>query len=300
YDLFRAEREGDLSQDPYLRPGDVVEVKKAERIVRVDGSVYRAGSYQLLAGEGVRELVGYYGGGLTPTAKADSLVLTRKATLERPEGESLLVALDSRDLPQLGDGDSIRVPSREEYLPVVYLEGAVKGEETGVQKEAGASNAEAVVSEQYRMVRVPYRAGQLVSQVVRSMQARLDSRADLKRAFITREGESRPIEVNLEKLLYRYDVKDDVVLRAGDRIVIPYGGMYVFVTGEVKKSSWVGVTGLTRLSDAVRELLTGYSNVRQVEVRSEDGSVGKYDLFRAEREGDLSQDPYLRPGDVVE
>jgi len=90
------------------------------------------------------------------------------------------------------------------------------------------------------------------------------------------------------------------VLQADDHIVIPYGSMYVFVTGAVSKSSWVGITGLTRLSEVVSPLLVGYSSIRQVKVTSEDGTKGEYDLFKASREGDLSQDPYMRPGDVVE
>ncbi|GAB6276388.1 MAG: hypothetical protein SAMD01599839_09280 [Rectinema sp.] len=300
YDLFKAERQGDLSQDPYLRPGDVVEVKRAGRIVKVSGEVRRPGSYQLLEGEGVSELLNYYGDGVLESAKTDLVVVTRKATEGKPESESIVFDMKGKGLPELYDGDSVRVASREEYLPVVYVEGAVRGAEVGVKDTAQAGNAEALTTSEYRVVRVVYRKGQLLSQLARTVKGQLESRADLKRAFITRKGETSPISVDLEKLLYNYDAKDDVVLRADDHVIIPYGSMYAFVTGEVTKSSWSGITGLTRLSEVVKPLVTGYSSLRDVSVKSEDGSEKSYDLFKAERQGDLSQDPYLRPGDVVE
>ncbi len=300
YDLFLAERQGDLTQDPYLRPGDQVEVGKADRIVALEGEVRKPGSYQLLAGEGVAELVAKYGDGAVEGAKTDLAVLTRKATAALPGGESLVFDLAGSPLPALGDGDRVRVPSREEYLPVVYVQGAVAGAELGVKKDAQAGNAGAVVAEQYRVVRLAYRQGQLLSQALRGIRDQIDPRADLKRAFIVRKGQAAQVAVDLEKLLYRYAPADDVALAADDTIVIPYGSMYAFVSGEVGKSAWVGITGLTRLSEAVKPLLTKYSSLRDVAVRSEDGSSAAYDLFKAEREGDLSQDPYLRPGDVVE
>lgn len=300
YDLFLAERRGDLTQDPYLRPGDQVEVGKADRIVALEGEVRRPGAYQLLAGEGVAELVTRYGDGAVEGAKTDLAVLTRKATAALPGGESLVFDLADSPLPALGDGDRVRVPSREEYLPVVYVQGAVAGAELGVKKDAQAGNAGAVVAEQYRVVRLAYRQGQLLSQALRGIRDQIDPRADLKRAFVVRKGQAAQVAVDLEKLLYRYAPADDVALAADDTIVIPYGSMYAFVSGEVGKSAWVGITGLTRLSEAVKPLLTRYSSLRDVAVRSEDGSSASYDLFKAEREGDLTQDPYLRPGDVVE
>ncbi|HOV94872.1 MAG TPA: SLBB domain-containing protein, partial [Spirochaetales bacterium] len=299
YDLFKASREGDLSEDPLLRPGDVVTVGKAARQVTLEGEVRRPGTYQLKEGEGVGELLGYYGDGALESAKTDLVVVTRKASAEKPESESLVFDVKGKVLPELYDGDKIRVPSREEYLPVVYVEGAVAGPEVGVKQEAQAGNAQGVVTQQYGVTRVVYRQGILVSQVVKGIKGQLDARADLKRAFITRKGESTPIGVNLEALLYAYEAKDDVVLQAEDHVVIPYGSMYVFVTGAVTKSAWVGITGLTRLSEVVKPLETEYSSERDVKVRSEDGAEAVYDLFKASREGDLSQDPYVRPGDVV-
>jgi protein involved in polysaccharide export with SLBB domain len=63
YDLFKAQRFGDISQDPYLRPGDVITVSHIDRKVSVYGEVERPGTYELLPGEHIRELIGNYANG---------------------------------------------------------------------------------------------------------------------------------------------------------------------------------------------------------------------------------------------
>jgi len=294
YDLFKAEREGDLSQDPYLRPGDVVELRKAERVVRLEGEVRRSGSYQLKVGEGVRELISYYGDGALESAKTDLVVVTRKATEAKPESESIVFDLASAELPVLLDGDSIRVPSREEYLPIIYIEGAISGDIVGI-----STKDQTVAQTNYAVLRIPYRQGITVSTLLRPLKDKILASANMQQSFIIRKGQETQIMINLETLLYGIDLSGDIVLKPEDKIVIPYGSMYVFVTGEVTKSSWVGITGLTRLQDAVTPLFTRYSSIRDVKVKSADGYEKTFDLFKAERYGDLSQDPFLRPGDEI-
>ncbi|HPN03569.1 MAG TPA: SLBB domain-containing protein, partial [Rectinema sp.] len=294
YDLFKAEREGDIREDPYIRPGDSIEVKSAGRVVRLEGEVRRPGTYELLENEGIKELISYYGDGLGVSAKADMVVLTRRATEERPESESIVFDVSSKELPSIKDGDSIRVASREEYLPVVYLEGAIVGDLLGI-----SSKDLSVSQSNYAILRTPYRKGLTVFSLLRPLKDKILSSADMSNAFIIRKSEASPITINLEKLLYGNDLSGDCIIQAEDRIVIPFGSMYVFVTGEVTKSSWVGITGLTRLRDVVTPLLTRYSSIRDVKIKTTDGFEKSYDLFKADRYGDLSQDPFLRPGDEI-
>jgi len=294
YDLFKAGREGDLREDPYIRPGDTVEVKRASRQVNLDGEVLRPGTYQLLDGEGVRELISYYGDGLGVSAKSDMVVLTRRATEGKPESESIVFDLGAKELPALLDGDSIRVASREEYLPTIYIEGAIAGNIVGI-----STSDQTVAQTNYAVLRTAYREGITVSTLLRPLKEKILPSANMQQAFIIRKGQETQIMINLETLLYGIDLSGDVVLKPEDKIVIPYGSMYVFVTGEVTKSSWVGITGLTRLRDAVTPLLTRYSSIRDVKVKSADGYEKTFDLFKAERYGDLSQNPFLRPGDEI-
>ena len=295
YDLFKAEREGDTGQDPVVRPGDVVTVGKASRRIVLDGEVRRPGTYQLKDGEGVSELLSYYGDGTLASAKVELVVLTHKASAEKPESESVVFDATARDLPALLDGDSVHVPSREEYLPVVYVEGAVAGDLL-----ASSNKDQTVTQTNYALIRVKYREGLTVATLLRPMKEKLLSSGDLKQAFIIHKSGAAQTPVDLEKLLYTNDLSGDVKVEPEDRIIIPFGSMYVFVTGEVTKSSWVPITGLTRLQDVVVPLVTHYSSSRDVKVTSAQGVESSYDLFKAERFGDLSQNPFLMPGDTIQ
>ncbi|MDP3180018.1 MAG: SLBB domain-containing protein, partial [Spirochaetaceae bacterium] len=288
YDLFLAERDGDREQDPFLKPGDTITVSRLLRSVAIAGEVKRPGTYQLLPGEGISELVTRYGEGLTREARPDFASLVKKANEQNPDGAALFfdaTKLSAKDLPPLSDGDAISIPSRESYLPVIYFEGAIA---------AGTETAK-----QYATDRQPFKPGDRLARSLKAVAPRLAPTADLRRAFIARKSQADTIPVNLEKLLYAYDPKDDIELQAEDRIVIPFGSLDVFVTGEVTKSAWVNTAALTRLSSAVGPLLTKYSSVRDIAVRNEGGEEKRYDLFRAERDGDREQDPFLKPGDLI-
>jgi len=179
-------------------------------------------------------------------------------------------------------------------LPIIYIEGAISGDIVGI-----SIRDQTVAQTNYAVLRIPYREGITVSTLLRPLKDKILASANMQQAFIIRKGQETQIMINLEKLLYGTDLSGDVVLRPEDKIVIPYGSMYVFVTGEVTKSSWVGITGLTRLQDAITPLFTRYSSIRDVKVKSADGYEKTFDLFKAERYGDLSQNPFLRPGDEI-
>ncbi|OHD81217.1 MAG: hypothetical protein A3J97_09285, partial [Spirochaetes bacterium RIFOXYC1_FULL_54_7] len=284
YDLFKARRDGDLSQDPCLKPGDTVTLSKADRRISISGEVKRPGTYQLLPGENLRALVDSYAEGFLPFAMPGYTTITRRPSAESPQGEARIVDASRGDFT-MSEGDTVSVSAREQFLPVVYVEGAIAiGEELAVQFETD---------------RYTYRPGLRLSQVVRSVAERIQPTADLKRAFVSRKDATDTIPVNLEKLLYAYDPVDDFLLQAEDRIVIPRGSLDVFVTGEVKQSTWVNVVALTRLSQVLGDLSTEYSSIRNITIRSATGEERSFDLFRALRYGELDQDPYLAPGDMV-
>lgn len=77
YDLFKANRFGDLSQNPYVRPEDTIIVSRVERRVTIAGAVERPGTYQLLAGENLKELIEVYAGAFTPLADKTCISLVR-------------------------------------------------------------------------------------------------------------------------------------------------------------------------------------------------------------------------------
>jgi protein involved in polysaccharide export with SLBB domain len=72
----------------------------------------------------------------------------------------------------------------------------------------------------------------------------------------------------------------------------------VQVKGEVKTAGEVSSWALARLS-SLSKYATSYGSIRAVSVSSSNGVTRVYDLFKAQRMGDIAQDPYLRPNDVV-
>jgi protein involved in polysaccharide export with SLBB domain len=73
----------------------------------------------------------------------------------------------------------------------------------------------------------------------------------------------------------------------------------VFLKGEVTNAAERSTWALGRLSSMIGDHLTAYSSIRNITVASANGQVKTYDLFKAQRFGDLRDDPYMRPGDVI-
>jgi protein involved in polysaccharide export with SLBB domain len=220
YDLFKAERYGDIRQDPYLRPGDVVEVARAQRIISISGEVRRPGTYQLLEGEGLPELVMIYGDGFTEKANPTRMSIVRYVSLTSPVGEKIQLDYTKDKDMTLSMYDSVNVPAYQDLLPVAWFEGAI-----GVSVEGAAPQA---------AQRVPYTffPGEMVSQAAQSVRKSFSEVSDLKNVYISRKGTKIP--VNLEDFLYNRDFTNDMPLQAGDVIVIPFRQFFVTVSGAVK------------------------------------------------------------------
>jgi protein involved in polysaccharide export with SLBB domain len=89
YDLFKAQRFGDLSQDPYLRPGDIITISHLDRKVSIYGHVERPGSYELLTGENIRDLIFTYANGYTSRADTDRVEITRFVENNEAVGDTI-------------------------------------------------------------------------------------------------------------------------------------------------------------------------------------------------------------------
>ena len=123
FDLFRFWRHGDQSQNPHLRPGDVVTFNRVNRRVSIQGEVERSGTYQLLAGENLRDLVRLYGNGLTPHADLSRITLTRFVGSGEISGDILL--LSEEDIENnfaLEHLDVISIPNITYFRPAVPVE----------------------------------------------------------------------------------------------------------------------------------------------------------------------------------
>lgn len=234
YDLFRAERYGEMDQDPYLRPGDTVLVKRAALRVSIHGEVYRAGHYQLLESEGLDALIHEYAEGFTANALPTELELVR--TGESPVSDPQRIYIDGRD-PQelekitLQDGDLLLVPNKLQYQPVIYFEGALLDETAG---EALAEGSGGRLTSRYSRKKYTFEPGERLSTALRSMQSSYILESDLRHAYLLRSDSLEVLGVDIEAYLLGRQ-EQDPELQVGDTIVIPFKQVFVVVSGAVKK-----------------------------------------------------------------
>jgi len=208
YDLFRAFRFGERSQDPFVRPRDTIGVSKYDREIRVTGEVRRPGTYQILRGEQLKELINNYCDGFTVTADGSRIELYRYNPERKSEEIEYLDLTDGfEEEVVLSNGDSIFVPSNRELLPIIYFEGAIILD--------GADPQERFAN--YRKKHT-IRDGETLYTALRSVE--LSAQADLSACYIRRKKEK--IFIDLGDYLYNYDPSKDIVLQPLDCIIIPY------------------------------------------------------------------------------
>ena len=337
YDLFLADRDGDMSQDPYLRPRDKIVVGRYNRKVSVYGAVERPGTYELLEGENLKELVTKYANGLSEYADTNNIVLQRKINSTSFSGDTIYLASNAiTENTALENADVINIPSRRNMSEVMFFEGAVgalaggmisvTGEVTAVNNSnlsvktgTNTSTTKDIDKEKEKEInttsfltdtkeienpvinRIPvqYLEGENLATLVRRASNCFVSMSDLRSAYIVRNGERFP--VNLEKCLYDSRYMSDYIVMRDDVLYVPYmqTTSMILLTGEVKKTLEVNAWPLQRLSTIIKSNLTDYSSSRDIEVIGIDGTKKIYDLFKADRYGQMDQNPYIRPGETV-
>ncbi|MDR2489887.1 MAG: SLBB domain-containing protein, partial [Spirochaetaceae bacterium] len=127
YDLFTAMRAGDRSQDPYLRPGDIITVKRLSRRINVAGAVERPGAYQLLDGENLQAAIEKYAGGFTRLSDRDGIEILRYTGNTDTKQESVLLKVahqEYEDDKELWDYDYVTVRPTTNMHPAIFIDPA--------------------------------------------------------------------------------------------------------------------------------------------------------------------------------
>lgn len=226
YDLFQASRFGRKELDPYVGPRDTIVVHPRSREVNVVGEVERPGSYQLLPGENLEELLHLYGGGFTKLADAARIQITRWNLEKEATGETLYVNVESQPVRmELRDMDVVRVSSVKQWLPVVFFEGAI----------ASAEGQSSTGVDTFNRIRYTFAEGELLSSAVKGLYARFGTGSDIEHAFVIRSDTAEKIPVDIRQLVQNKDTAQDLQLRPFDRIVIPYRNYVVTVSGAVTR-----------------------------------------------------------------
>jgi protein involved in polysaccharide export with SLBB domain len=225
YDLFKAQRDGDLSQDPYVRPGDTITVNRVERVVTIRGAVERPGVYQIRGGENLSELVTRYGSGLTPLADPSRIELVRRVEGGTDSGDKFF--LTGRDIEggyALNHLDEVYIPLITELLPVMFVEGAVQL----VDEETGTALSEA------NRITVRFVEGENYASLVQRSRGWFSSVSDTRNAYLLR-GEER-IAMNLNPMLYDSRYRSAYYVEDNDTLIIPFRQYFVTVAGAVTRA----------------------------------------------------------------
>jgi protein involved in polysaccharide export with SLBB domain len=74
----------------------------------------------------------------------------------------------------------------------------------------------------------------------------------------------------------------------------------ILATGELSEPGVFSVDGPVRLDQMMRRYFTDYSAVRSIQLIRRSGMERTLDLYAAREEGELSQNPYLQPGDRIQ
>ena len=222
YDLFLADRKGDLSQDPYLRPGDTIVVNRINRRVVLSGAVERPGVYELLENENLKTLIDYYGNGLEALADVSRIELYRPVTEKHDSGEKFYLNERSYvDDFKLICYDEITVPNFNDLRPVLFVEGAVTNTNTNTNTNLLSSTK----------VAMRFNIGEDYAFFVRENKGMFTNVSDLENAYIVRESET--ISVDLTKMLYDASYYSKIEIKYNDRLIVPFKQFFVTVSGAV-------------------------------------------------------------------
>ena len=221
YDLFKAWRYGDLSQDPYVRPGDTVIFEKYDRQVTIEGEVKRPGTYQLLPDEGLKDLITQYADGLTELADVARIELIRYVAGKDESGEKIyLRGEDINGNYKLSNLDTMKISKIIDLKPVLFIEGAI-----------GTGDKNAVSPERSNKLSVQFNVGDNYATIIRNYKDWISSVSDTENAYITRGGNKIPI--NLNPMLYDASYESKYFVEPYDTLVIPFKQYFITVSGAV-------------------------------------------------------------------
>ncbi|WP_081942241.1 polysaccharide biosynthesis/export family protein [Spirochaeta lutea] len=221
-DLFQFSEYARRNQNPFLRPGDQIFVRRAEHQISITGEIAVPGQMEFVPGETLAQII-RYAGGLKPTA--DTGYITRKRLT--PQGTYEIQRIENPDLEDidLQNGDQIIIPSTAGDSAPVIVHGAVAG------KEASGSDLRSLSSTSLAL-EVSYRPGMSLLTALELVGGPTVF-ADYERAYyISGDDKTRQPLTDLREIWETRDSSRDFQLHPGDTLVIPMKVLRVFVTGE--------------------------------------------------------------------
>ncbi|EPF29561.1 polysaccharide export protein [Treponema medium] len=252
YDFFQAIRFGDLTQDPYLSPGDVISIPRVKRRVTLSGAVERPGTYELAETETLAQLIDVYGSGYTAGANRTQVKITRTTNTEdgSTKFDSFFIALSEQSggSEPLRHLDKVYIDTQKTLRPFVYLDipldvetrrtilaDSQKGNTNGIsstQNDTSTINKDGDLKIVATTIPIPFNEGDdLISIVRERLPLFTKPWVDAAGAYIFRQGKQIP--ANLSPLLFDQSYHEVIPIEAGDRLIVPEIKQTVTVAGAV-------------------------------------------------------------------
>lgn len=249
YDLTKYMRLGDKTQNPFLREGSIVSIKRVDKTVVVWGNVVYQGTYEYCEGETITDIINLCGG-LEYKARLDSIEHIQFI------GDTKFTKIDYYSFDEIINkaikvfpGDKIVVREKPEFMIDRYVKVSGFVNSPGYYRiEKDRTSLKSLIIDQVGGFRE--KASLKDSYVLRTHSAekpdleflRLKSllRADMSDVeydylkAMSRHEKGKMV-VDFEKLFLLNDEKENIILKEGDEIYVPEAVNYITVVGQAVK-----------------------------------------------------------------
>lgn len=229
YDLFKAIRYGDLTQNPYLRPDDTIIINRAVKKIKVSGQVERPNTYQLLKDENLYELINNYSSGLTIQADTSRIEIIKNSDVQDVKGEKVYITKQQiQDNYKLNNFDEVYIPSLEESELKIIIEGAIVDTTQSTVITNESENADTQITNR---VSISYKKGSTYNSIIHENSKLFSSISDIDNSYIIRNNTIIPL--NIRGILYDEKYTETLQLENMDTVIIPAKQYFITVIGAV-------------------------------------------------------------------
>lgn len=306
-DLVRYLRAGDQNANPLVFETDVIFVPSRRQTVELQGAVPQPGVFDFLDGDRVTTLLAL-GGGPAPDAAVDEAELVRFGSAGVTEKipirlAAALAAPGGEDDLRLVEGDRLFLPARSHWrdVPYVWIDGEVV-RPGPYPIDEGTDRIRSVLERAGGYTGLADRAAVRVERVLenanpdtaflRLLRERDQILGPAERSYLflkmrERNALSAPVGAYLEA----GDSRGDVLLRRGDRVVVPQRVAVVSVQGEVRAPGHVPYEPGRTAEDYVKTAGGYTSRAYESRVRVTLAATG--------RQVGVDETSAIMPGDVI-
>lgn len=290
YDISKYFTEADFDSNPLLSPNDTIQILSADIIVSTNEFLNYGGSYELVEGETIADIL-QLGGGIKSDIECNSASVIRQIkdltkTFQVPASEFSSFALKNNDIINF-------IPNSSVYDPVI-VDGAIFGSTRGTSVQSSQSlalselNSMSLITKPQRIT-IPYSEGISVLAAL-DLSGGPTPMAQLENAFILKKGSLNKIPCNIKDLWQTRNLDLDIELNPGDRLVIPMEQLVVFVGGEVNSPNAIQYNTAYSVFDYVK-LAGGYT--AEADMRR------FYTLNSSGKRIEIPKDYIVSPGDII-